>query len=56
MVVSVMEVKTAETRREEDVLPPLTGRMRVMTVRRGDGRSAFDPDLCSHDGVKGDRK
>lgn len=41
-----------ETSQEEDVLPLSTGRVRVMMVRRGDGRSAFEPDLCSSNGEK----
>lgn len=39
-----------ETPQEEHVLLLLTGRVRVMMVHRGDGRSAFQPDLCSHNG------
>lgn len=37
-----------ETPQEEHVLLLLPGRVRVMMVHRDDGRSAFQPDLCSH--------
>lgn len=43
---------SGETPQEEDALPLLTGRVRVMMAQRGDDRSAFEPDLCSHNGEK----